>query len=1030
MIRYFASHPTAANLLMLIFIVMGLQAFPTLRRETFPDFTAREVEVRVEYPGATAEEVEEAVCQRIEDAVDGVSFVKEVRSEAVEGLGKVIIEMQEGANFQVFLDDVRTEVEAIDDFPEEAEEPVIKQLGTTDQVVSIAVTGPMSLPDLKAYSEQLKGRLQQLPEVSLVMIQGFSDHQIRIEIPAYALVQHGLSIEDIAKVIARQSVDLPSGTIKTSERDVLIRFADQRRSPKEFEDLIVVAASSGAELRLGDIATVKDLFELDEEKIILNGQRAAVLQITKTKSEDTLQVIDAVNAFVEREKQMSPPGVEFVLTQDFSSIVRDRLRLLVVNGYQGLALVVLTMWLFFGFRFSFWVAIGLPVSFLGALFFMAQLGYSINLITMVGLLLALGLLMDDAIVISERVATHFRQGKAPLQAAIDGTSEVKRGVLSSFLTTICVFGSLAFMEGNIGKVLKVMPVVLILVLAVSLVEAFWILPNHLSHSLHHVNLQETSWFRRRFDDVIAWLQERVLGRTVDFAIGWRYLFSGLVIMVFVLSIGMVAGGRLKFQAFPEIDGDVIVARILLPQGTPLRRTEIVVKHITEALARVNSEFTARQPGKQSLLQNVIVQYNLNADAYETGPHVATVFVDLLSAERRNARIDDVLNRWREEVGKQPDVLNLKFAEPQFGPAGLPIDIRLQGNDLAKLKEASLATQAWLGSFGGVSDLSDDLRPGKPEIQVRLREGSMALGLDAATIATQLRAAFHGKEASEIQVGPESYEIDVRLASTDQNSLGDLEYFHVTLADGKQVPIGAVASLEFGRGFARIARVDGLRTVSVQGEVDTKATNTAEVIRELKDRFLPDLKKRYPSIQVSLEGEAKESEITGSSLRRAFLVGVIGVFILLSFQFKSYIEPLVVMVAIPFALIGVIWGHLYMGLALSMPSVVGFVSLAGVVVNDSILLVEFVKRRQREGESIGDAARLASRERFRAVLLTTLTTIAGLLPLLAEKSLQAQILIPLATSVVFGLAASTILVLCVIPSFYAILGDFGLLSKPT
>jgi multidrug efflux pump subunit AcrB len=769
---------------------------------------------------------------------------------------------------------------------------------------------------------------------------------------------------------------------------------------------------------------------LDEEKVFLNGERAAVLQIAKTKSEDTLRVIDAVNAFLEREGQMSPPRVRFVVTQDFSSIVRDRLQLLVVNGFLGLALVFLTMWLFFGFRFSFWVAMGLPVSFLGALFFMSWFDYSINMITMVALLLALGLLMDDAIVISERIAVHSRLGKTPLQAVIDGTSDVQRGVLSSFLTTICVFGPLAFMEGNIGKVMKVMPVVLILVLAVSLIEAFWILPNHLSHSLDRADVRGTRRFRQRIDDVIAWVQEHVLGRVVDFAVSWRYLFWGFVLMVFLFSIGMIAGGRLKFRAFPGIDGDVVVARILLPQGTPLVRTEAVVKRVTQALDRVNSEFTARQPERQSLVRNVIVQYNLNTDAFEAGPHVATVFVDLLGAERRNARVDDVLNRWREKVGNLPDVLNVKFTEPQIGPAGLPIDIRLQGNDLAKLKEASIEMQAWLDSFAGVSDLSDDLRPGKPEIRARLRKGSTALGLDAATIATQLRAAFYGKKAGEIQVGPESYEIDVRLASSKHKSLADLEYFHVTLPGGKQVPIETVSTLEFGRGFARIARVDGLRTVSIQGEVDAKATNTAEIIQELNERFLPDFQKRYPSIRVSLEGEAKESETTGGSLRRAFLLGIIGVFMLLSFQFKSYIEPLVVMVAIPFAFIGVIWGHLIMGLALSMPSVVGFVSLAGVVVNDSILLVEFVKRRQREGESVGDAARLASRERFRAVLLTSLTTIAGLLPLLAERSLQAQVLIPLATSIVFGLAASTILVLCVVPSLYAILGDFNLLSKPT
>jgi len=1023
-IAYFAAHPTAANLLMLFLLLLGIVTLPTLKRETFPDFAAQEVEVRVPYPGASALDVEEAICQRLEDAVDAINDVDEVRCNAQEGAGVAVVKMTESGDVARFLDDVKTEVEAIDNFPEQTERPIVKQLGRTDQVVSVAVTGPMADNDLKAYAEDLKRRIQQLPAVSQVNIKGFSERQLRIAVPAQVLRQYGLSPNDIADTITRQSIDLPAGSLKTKDRELLIRFTDQRRSPAELESLIVVSGLSGAEVRLGDIATITDRFELDEEKSLFNGRRAALLQITKTKAEDTLTVMDSVQTFLDQERQRATPGVEFALTQNLSSIVRDRLQLLTKNGIQGLVLVFLVMWLFFRLRFAFWVAMGLPVSFLGGLFFMSVFGYSINMLTMVALLIALGLLMDDAIVISENIATHLRKGKTALAAAVDGTRQVAPGVLASFLTTVAVFGPLAFLEGDIGKVLRVIPVVLILVLTVSYLEAFLILPHHLLHSLQHAHSKGTSHFRQRFEQGLETVRQRVLGATVDWAIQWRYLFVGLVIALFIVSIGMIASGQLKFRAFPDIEGDIIEARILLPQGTPLWRTERVVERVVDALNRIDDEFSPSQPEQQRLVQNINIRFNQNQDANETGPHVATVTADLLNAEVRTGHLDDVLNRWREETGTVPDVISLNYKEPQLGPGGLAIDIRLSGPDLDALKAASLELQNWLGRYQGVFDLSDNLRPGKPELRLRLREGALALGLDASTIAQQLRAAFFGTTVKEIQVGVESYEVDVRLRELDQNSLVDLEDFRLTTADGAQVPLGAVTTLELERGFARIQRINGLRTITVQGDVDSRFANTAEIIADTRAQFLPELTQRYPSVSVGLEGQSKESATTGSSLLRGFLVGLTGIFILLSFLFRSYLEPFVVMVAIPLALIGVIWGHLAMGLEVSMPSMMGFVSLAGIVVNDSILLVEFLKLRAREGHSVPEAAKLASRERFRAVLLTSLTTIAGLIPLLSERSLQAQVLIPLATSIVFGLLASTVLVLLVVPALFSILDDWG------
>ncbi|HHH38182.1 MAG TPA: efflux RND transporter permease subunit [Sedimenticola sp.] len=1025
MIAFFARHPTAANLLMLFLAVLGLSALPGLQRETFPEFAPSEVQITVAYPGASAEDVEEAICQRLEDAIDGINDVEEMRCEAREGISIAVVEMSEGGDIRRFLDDVKSEVEAIDNFPEETELPVIKELGRTDRVVAVAITGPMTPSDLKAYAEQVKDRMQRLPEVSQVEVLGFSDHQLRIEVPTRTLLQYGLSMSDIANAVARQGIDLPVGSLETRDQELLIRFADQRRTPAELAELTIVSATTGGEIRLGNIARITDRFDLAEAKILFNGQRAAVLQVKKTKQQDTLVVMDAVSRFLEQLRRGAPANVRFIVTQDKSSIVRDRLQLLLKNGAQGLVLVFLTMWLFFQGRFAFWVAMGLPVSFLGAFFFMSLLGLTINMITMVALLIAIGLLMDDAIVISENIATHLRRGKSAIQAAIDGTRQVAPGVIASFLTTVSVFAPLAFLAGHMGKVLQFIPMVLILVLSVSLVEAFLILPHHLAHSLRH-HERDSSRFRRAFDRRLIHFRDHTVGHLVDWAIRYRYWFVGGIIALFLVSLGMLIGGRLKFQSFPDIEGDIIEARVLLPQGTPLWRTERVVARITAGLKRVDAAFTPEQPGGAHLVRNIQVRYNENADANERGPHVATVTADLLTAERRaGPTLDDIINRWRQEVGEIPDLLALNFKEPVIGPGGKPIEVRLTGPDLKQLKQASLELQQWFSRYRGVFDLSDDLRPGKPELRLRLRDGALSLGLDASTIANQLRAAFYGSTASEIQVGPESYEIDVRLTDRDRDSLADLETFRITTAEGQQVPLASVVEIDRERGYARIQRIDGRRTLTISGDLDSRVANAREVIAHTRANFLPQLLQRYPGISTSIEGSSRQTAKTGKSMLRSFGIGLIGIFILLSFQFRSYLEPLVVMAVIPLALIGVIWGHLLMGLDLTMPGIIGFTSLAGVVVNDSILLVEFLKLRVREGLEVVEAARRASRERFRAVLLTSVTTIAGLTPLLLEKSMQAQILIPLATSIIFGLLATTLLVLLLVPASYSILHDLGI-----
>ncbi|MEL6316320.1 MAG: efflux RND transporter permease subunit, partial [Pseudomonadota bacterium] len=1029
MIRYFASHPTAANIAMIAILVLGVMALPNLLRETFPRIEPRRVEVRVAYPGATPAEVEEAVCRRVEDAVDGVENVEQVTCEASESLAVATIEMVAGRDLALFTSDIETEIDGVDDFPDAAEDPIISQLGRTDFVASLAISGVAPATELKAYAEDVKARLLAFESaegpIPQVAIRGFADRQIRVELRDVAARRLGLSINDVTDKIAQQSVDLPAGEIESRDGVVTLRFADQRRSLDEFRDLIIASGATGAEIRLGDVATVTDRFEKDEAKILVDGRRAALLEITKTPREDSLRVVAAVEAFLTRERVRAPPGVIYEITRDGSSLVADRIQLIVTNAAQGLALVFLAMLVFFGLRQAVWISIGLPVSFLGAIAAMIWIDYSINMLTLVGLLIVIGILMDDAIVIAENIETRREKGDAPLDAAVNGALEVAPGVLSSFVTTTVVFGSLAFLEGDIGEVLRVVPVVMLLVLVVSLVEAFLILPNHLGHG--GADPAAVRRLRAASDRWLAWLRERAVGPAADWAVRWRYLTLGLSVMAFLGALALLAGGALKFEAFPEIDGDTLEARIELRQGAPLSETEAVVAEVVAALGRVDAALSPEQPDGARLVETVVARFNENPDVGVAGAHLALVQADMLTIERRAHDNDAILAAWRAETPETLDVARLNFTESTLGPAGRAIELRLRGPDVAQLELAAAELIEELSRYAGAHSLADDLSPGKPERRIRLKEGASALGLDANAIARQLRAAFLGTTAEEIQIGVEDFEVDVRLAAEDRDTLADLDLFTVRTPSGALAPLTAVAEVTEGRGYAKLRRVDGAAAVTVTGDVDTRLGNANEIVSTVLSEFAPGLEARYPGLKIDVEGQNNAAAETQTSMLRGALIGLIAVYLLLSFQFRSYVEPIVVMTVIPFSLVGAVLGHLALGIDLSLPSMLGLVSLAGIVVNDSILLVNRIKDGHAPGTTVAEAAPEAARARFRAILLTSVTTVAGVLPLLFETSLQAQILIPLVTSIGFGLLATTVLILFVAPPFYAILDDFGLTS---
>jgi len=595
-------------------ILLGLVTIPDLQRETFPKIESNKVKVTVIYKGATAREVEDAVCQRLEEAVEGVVGLDEMRCESSEGRGVATLIKIEGSAMERFLNDIKSNVDAISDFPKECELPITEELGRTDAVVSIAITGPENPVVLKGYAEVVKDRLKRAADVANITIQGFSDHQLRVEIPIQRVRQFGISAADIANIIQQRSIATPSGELNGEQEEIILRFADQRKTTAELEDLVVISGKTGAAIRLGDIATIHDQFEKDESKVEFDGKRAAILNITKSRQQDILTIYNQVAEFVVSEQERAPTGIQLTITQDRSSPVQDRLDMLLGNGMAGLALVFLVLWLFFSLRYSFWVTMGLPISFLGALFILPMLGVTINMISMVGLLIGIGLLMDDAIVIAENIASRLAKGDQPMEAATTGIKQVLPGILSSFTTTVLIFGSLAFISGEIGQVLRVMPIVLLVVLTVSLAEAFLVLPNHLGHSLKYIDANKQSKFRESFERGFDRIRDNVFGPVIDFAVEQRYLTIGLVLMLLILAVAMPVAGKIKFVGFPAIDGDILEARILLPQGTPLSRTEEVVAELTKALYETNRVFKPRQPDEQDLVQHITIIYGENPDA--------------------------------------------------------------------------------------------------------------------------------------------------------------------------------------------------------------------------------------------------------------------------------------------------------------------------------------------------------------------------------------------------------------------------------
>jgi len=1028
MIRLFATHPTAANILMLLLLGLGIAALPTLQRDSFPVVPPSDVEVRIAYPGAAPAEVETGICLVAEDPIRAVENLAELTCQARDNMAVLTAGIVEGADMPRFAADVKAAVDGVTAYPAKANDPVTRIVERVASVASVAVTGPENPAVLFAYADQLAERFMSDPAISQATVGGFSDREISIEISEAALQSHGLTIADVSAALSRNSLDMPAGTLEGPQGDALVRFAGERRSPETIATIPLTGSALGSEILLGDVARITTRFSDSYDSTFYNGKRAAIVSVSKTSVQDALRVMAAIQAQLENARAEAPAGIELAISQDTTANITERLRIITTNGLQGLALVLIVMGLFFGLRFSFWVALGLPVSFLGTIFAMQLMGLTINMITMVALLVAIGLLMDDAIVISENIVRRKLAGETPMQAAVNGVGQVGPGVLASFLTTVMIVGPLGFMAGQIGAVLKFLPVVLVITLVVSLLEAFLVLPSHLGHALN--GDIRPNRVNRMVNGAFDALRDKAIIPLARLALRFRYFTFGLAGFLLLISLTPFTAGLLKFQSFPTLESDTVEARLLLAQGAPLAQTEARVKKVVTALEALNAEETLKQPDGKPLVQSITVSYGTNADAAsESGPHLATVSAQLLPAGVRTTEVKKIVDDWKKRTGPMPDMASLRFTDKERGVGGKPIDVRLQGPDLTVLEATARDLRAFFRGFQGVRDVSYDLRPGKPEYVVSLRPAAAsALGVTAQSIATQLRAGFHGDTGMEVQDTLGGLDIVARLAAPDRDSVNDIGEIRVAGTGGALVPLSAVADITQTRGYASITRINGLRTVSVTGAINADIANSRELMAAMRADFLPDLATNNPEVQVIVVGEAQDTATTGTSLMRNLAMGLVGVWLILAFQFRSFIQPIAVFVAIPLGTIGMMWGHMALGMQLSLPSFVGLATLAGVVVNDSILLIEFIKSRFESGDDLVEAGVNAVRDRFRAIFLTSLTTVVGLGPLLFEQSTQAQFLRPIVASLAFGLTGATFLSLFVTPAVFLILHDLRLVKR--
>ena len=1032
-IDWFARNSVAANLLMIFILASGLLTVFTIKQEVFPEFSLDLIAVDVRYLGAGPEEVEEGVSVRIEEAIQGIDGVKRITSTASEGIGTVLVELELGSDPRKVVDDVKSRVDAIDTFPAETEKPIIREITMRRQVVDVAISGDVGEATLKHLAEQVRDEITAIPEITQVEVTNARPYEISIEVSEDALRRHGLTFDEVAQAVRRSSLDLPGGSVRTDSGEVLLRTKGQAYRGDEYENLALWTRPDGSRLRLGEVARVVDGFAETDQLARFDGEPTVLVSVFRTGNQAALDIAAQVKAYVERAQTRMPEGVSVTVWQDQSKVLNDRLSLLLRNGLAGFCLLFLVLALFVQFRLAFWVSLGIPISFLGAIWLMPGLDVSINLMSLFAFILVLGIVVDDAIVVGENVFTHQQRHGQGLTGSIEGAQEIAVPVVFAVLTTVAAFLPLIFVPGMMGKFMRVIPLIVIPCLLFSLLESLMILPAHLSHMGWNDPGKRPGPWGRLQGMVARGLRsfiEHAYRPALEFALRRRYLTLAIGLATLIITGGMAGGGLLRFQFFPSVEADFMSAAVTMPQGTPVEVTSNIVRRLEMSAAQVRREMEDRTG--LDLFQHAYAAVGDQPMATQaTGPfgfaravsasHLGEVTIELAPAEDRDITSEELANRWRELTGLIPEAVELKFNASIFS-AGRDIDIQLTGPDLNELRTVAAEIKGRLGEYTGVYEIADSFREGKREIKLGIKPEAEVLGLTLADLGRQVRQAFYGEEAQRIQRARDDIRVMVRYPREARRSIGALENMRVRTPDGGEVPFSQVAVVEHGRGYASIKRVDRNRAVNVTGAVNAELASAGDVIADLESRILPEILAEHPAVYYSLEGMMAEQRDTMEGLLTGLILALLMVFALLAVPLKSYVQPLIIVSAIPFGMVGAFWGHLIMGMTITMMSMFGMVALAGVVVNDSLVMVHFINRKRTLNADLEVAIREAGVVRFRPILLTSLTTFAGLSPLLMEKSMQARFLIPMALSLASGVLFATFVTLFLVPTGYLIVED--------
>jgi len=1027
MISWFARNSVAANLLMITIIIGGIMALRDgVRFEVFPYSEPDTVSVSVPLRGATPEDVELGVAVRIEEAVQDLEGIDKISSRSVEGSTRVTIEVDADYDPRELLDDIKSRVDSINTFPADTEKPIISLSTRRWPVISVVIAGDYSEDEIRTYAERVRDDLLRVEGITQVDLGSVRQYEIAIEASPDRLREFDVTLEDISRAIRGSSVDISAGNVRTEGGDVLIRSKGQAYRRADFESIVVKTNSDGSIVRVGDIAEVMDGFVEESLRTRFNGKYAAFVDVGRVGNQSTIEISDKVRTYIDTHQDSLPLGMEMTFWDDDSERLKGRLGIMTNSAVQGSILVILLLSLFLRPAVAGWVFLGIPISFLGSFIILWWLGISLNMMSAFGFIIVLGIVVDDAIVTGENVYAHLRRGDAGLSAAIHGTKEVAIPVTFGIMTTIAAFMPLAFIEGRMGEIFAPIPAVVIPVLFFSLIESKLILPAHLKHiQLHEHDHKATGFqaWQSRFADNFEQLIVKHYKPVLQFCLRNRYStiagFGGVLIVLIML----VTSGWTRFVMFESLDGDTARASLTMPVGTPFDVTSRHAEKMVAAANQLQEKYTDPETG-QSMITNILSSVG-SGGGRSAGSHLARIQVETVPRQNRTIEfsVSDMNNEWRRLTGPIPGAESINFRASYFR-AGDPIDFQFSGNSLETLNTVGEEFKAHLATYPGVFEISDSLSDGKEELQIELSPQGYLIGLTRTDIVNQVGQAFKGLQAQRIQRGRDDIRVLVRFPIDERRTISSLNEMLITAPNGRLIPLANVAVIKPGRGPSQIQRIDGYRVLNVTADVDKANTNMIVMQDELRN-FVDAMLIKYPSISYTVEGEQARQAETFGSLGLGIMIVLFAIYCMLALPLKSYVQPILVMSVIPFGIIGAIIGHWIMGVTLTILSVLGLLALIGVVINDSLVLVDFINQQHRQGgEKLRSAVERAGVVRFRPVMLTSLTTFFGLLPLLMDQSSSARFLVPMAISLGFGILFATMITLILVPTNIMIADDIA------